>query len=175
MVGLRRPRLRANLSSVDYLVPISNEDALRWVLRTQQTAVPKLRERAAADLKPRDRILVYASRGCFRNPTRDRGRVIAEARVLAPPTRLDPPVIFGGRIYSVGFRFRIEYLAKKHHGVELAPLIASLATFPDPASWSARLRSALVRLTPADAKSLSQLLREVAEPYPAALDSYSKS
>jgi hypothetical protein len=160
------------LPIVDYLLPIADREPLLWIVRTQQTALPAYRASEAASLQPGDRLLLYTTRGCFRNPTRDRGRVIAIASVSERPRVRQPPVNFRGRDFTVGLRFRIERLAPMREGVELAPLVRQLATFPDPRSWSVRLRRALVPLVADDGDFLVRALEEVAAEYPQALNTY---
>lgn len=156
----------------DYLLPVADRDALRWIVREQRTALPAHRRLEAERTQPSDRIFLYATRGCFRNPRRDRGRIFGVAEITRPAETLRRPVIFGDRSYNIGLDFQIELLARMRTGVELAPLVSKLATFPDKASWSARLRRALVPLARGDASILLRELRKVALPYPAALDTY---
>ena len=111
--------------------------------------------------------------GCFRNPTRDRGRVIGRAVVVAPAQRARPVPTFGGREYPLVVELAIESLAPLREGVELAPLVPKLrATFPDPATWSVRMRRALVPLDEGDATVIERELRGVAVEYGAARPTY---
>ena len=73
------------VTMASYLLPISDREPLIWILREQKTALPRYRRRDAERLTTGDRILLYTTRGCFRNPTRDRGRVIGVAREEAGP------------------------------------------------------------------------------------------
>jgi hypothetical protein len=156
----------------DYLLPIADREPLAWILGEQRTAFSAAREREASRLGPGDRLFLYATRGCFRNPTRDRGRVIGSAEVVAAPARLDRPARFGEREFPLGVELRIQTLARRHAGVELAPLVERLHAFPDPRSWSARMRRALVPLDAHDARLIGRELRRVAQPYPAELRTY---
>jgi hypothetical protein len=156
----------------NYLLPIADREPLAWILDEQRTAFPSHRAREAEQLKPGDTLLLYTTRGCFRNPTRDRGRIVGDATVTERSGALRTPIHFGGREYPIGVRFRIERLAPRSTGVELSPLVPRLASFPDPSTWSARMRRALVPLTHEDAEFLSRELARVADPYPEALSSY---
>lgn len=153
-------------------MPISDREPLRWVLREQRTALPAARSRDAGALLPGDQLLIYVTRGCFRNPTRDRGRVAGLATVRGRPGRLRRPVRVGEREFHLAIPPEIELLAPARQGVELAPLVGQLESFPDPRSWSARLRRSLVPLTEKDARLLVSKLRALADPYPEALSSY---
>lgn len=124
------------------------------------------------ELKRGDRLLLYTTRGCFHNPTRDRGRIVGLATVTAKSAALRRPVRFGDREYNVGIPFRIERLAPRREGVELAPFVPHLTSFPNPRAWSGRMRRALVPLTPEDAEFLLGELEQIALPYPEALAGY---
>lgn len=155
-----------------YLLPIADREPLAWILSEQRTAFPAHRAAEARRLAPADRLFLYATRGCFRDPTRDRGRVIASARVLEAAIELHEPAVFGGRSYPIGVRLEVESLASRADGVELAPLVHGLHAFPDPRSWSARMRRALVPLDQHDADLIAGRLAAVAQPYPRRLGSY---
>jgi hypothetical protein len=156
-----------------YLLPIADREALAWIVREQRTAFGEHRARDADRLEPGDVLLLYTTRGCFRNPTRDRGRLIGRATVTARAKRLEDAVVFSAGEFPYLVEFRIELLAPRREGVELAPLVKRLPeTFPDAATWSVRLRRALVSLASADARLLERELGRVASPYPDALSSY---
>lgn len=149
-----------------YLLVLGERDALAWVLTTERMAFPEVRARDAAALAPGVRLLLYATRGCFHNPSRDRGRVIGRGRVTTAVEGLDPPVVLAGREFTTGCRIALDALAPFGSGVELAPLVPRLATFPAPSTWSASMRRPLVPLVDADAAHLVHLLA----PYERSLD-----
>jgi hypothetical protein len=155
-----------------YLLPIADREPLGWILSEQRTAFPAGRTHEAQRLNVGDRLFLYSTRGCFRNPTRDRGRVIGIAAVTDRAAELEEPVRFGDRQFPIGVTLVIESLAPLREGVELAPLIERLDAFPDSQSWSARMRRALVPLPPRDAALLERKLRRVARPYPKELETY---
>jgi hypothetical protein len=85
---------------------------------------------------------------------------------LSPPT-------FGGIEYPHVVKLDIESLAPFRGGVELARLVPRLeATFPDPATWSVRMRRALVLLHTEDAELIAAELAKVAGPYADAARNY---
>jgi hypothetical protein len=155
-----------------FLLPIADREPLAWILAQQRTAFPAGRVREAQLLRRGDRLFLYSTRGCFHNPTRDRGRIIGVAIVTANAEELEEPVRFGGREFPIGVKLRIQLLAPLRQGVELAPLVERLDAFPDPQSWSARMRRALVPLASRDAGRLERELNKVAVPYPRELKSY---
>src|SRR4051794_35346432 len=165
------PASRARNSA--YLLILGHRAGLEWVMRNSRMAFTEERAKDGAGLAVGDRLFLYATRGCFRNPTRDRGRVIGEASVVSPPAELDEPVRFGEHEFLVGVSLRIETLAPRFSGVELAPLVERLHAFPERGSWSARMRRALVPLDEHDARLLERELRRAALPYPSELASYS--
>jgi hypothetical protein len=127
----------------------------------------------AAVLESGDLLLLYTTRGCFHNPTRDRGRVIGEAAVESDVKALDPQVELSGRKFTTGCRISVSRLAPAREGIELAPLVPKLRAFPDPESWSTRMRRPLVPLPPTDVKFLRRRLQRIAVDDPASvIDGY---
>jgi hypothetical protein len=114
----------------------------------------------------------YTTRGCFRNPTRDRGRLIGIARVASAPRQTSRPVSFGGRAFPIEIKLRIDCLAELGRGVELAPLVERLTSFPNKKAWAVYLRRALVPLAEDDAALLETALDSVCGTYSKAALSY---
>jgi hypothetical protein len=156
-----------------FLLVLGEREALAWVLDTEQMAFTSNRSREAAALQPGDRLLLYTTRACFHNPRRDRGRVIGEATVESEVKTLERQVELSGRRFITGCRISIRRLAPARQGVEIAPLVPKLQAFPDPASWSARMRRPLVTLPHADMRLLLTKLEQVATDDPASvIDNY---
>jgi hypothetical protein len=155
-----------------YLLPIADREPLVWIVAAQRTAFATHRARDAARLQAGDRLFLYTARGCFHNPTRDRGRVAGLATVRAEPAPLAEPVRFGEREYALGLDLAIDVLAPPRGGVELAPLVPELDSFPNKDAWSATMRRSLVPLTDRDAERLERELRPLAAPYADAAAAY---
>lgn len=151
---------------------LGERTALAWVLAEQRMAFPAYRMREARALREGDALLLYTTRGCFHNPTRDRGRVMGEGIVASPVEVLSRPVMFNDREFSLGCRLTIERLAPFGRGVELALFVDRLRAFPDPRSWSARMRRALVPLPAADLRLLRRRLEPQLIARAAALPTY---
>jgi len=100
-----------------YLLPIADREPLAWILREQRTAFGEHRAREARALAIGDVLFLYTTRGCFRNPTRDRGRVIERATVTAAARRARRPPSFGGRDFPYVVELRIESLAPLREGL----------------------------------------------------------
>jgi hypothetical protein len=155
-----------------YLLVIGERVALGWVLREQRMAFPPNRAPDARSLSVGDELLLYATRGCFHNPTRDRGRVIAESRVTGEVDEMPEPIVLAGREFTLGCPISVRRLAPLGEGVELAPLVLELDSFASKTGWAMALRRPLLRLTRSDATSLRQRLRAVAGPFEDALPAY---
>jgi hypothetical protein len=158
--------------SGDHLIIISDRVALGWVLSNERMAFPRHRAREVSRVRSSDRLLIYTTRGCFHNPTRDRGRVIALARATSSVRQLRRPVILVGRTFELGLSFELEALAPLGTGVELAPLVSTLSVFRNKEAWGATLRRPLIVLPPRDAAKLSRLVFKVAEEPSAVIGKY---
>jgi hypothetical protein len=156
----------------DYLLPIADRDALSWIVSEQRTALGAHRSREAQSIDAGDRLFLYTTRGCFHNPTRDRGRVIGIAFVTDRAHTLTEPVRFGERAYPLEIRFQIDSLAPLRDGVELVPLLHRLDSFPKRRGWSMHLRRALVPLSPHDATVIARALDGIAGRYSETSASY---
>jgi hypothetical protein len=163
------------MSSSYYLVPISDREPLAWILREQRTAFGDNRAREAQSLEVGDVLFLYTTRGCFRNPTRDRGRVIGRATVKSPAQHVSRPPSFGSREFPHVVELEIESLARLREGLELVPIVARLKrTFPDAKSWSVRMRRALVPLDSADATVIARELGPHVVRYADAIGTYDR-
>jgi len=140
--------------SAAYLVVLGDREAIAWVLREQRMAFPATRRAEVARLVPGDRLFLYATRGAWHNPTRDRGRIIGTGTVDGPVEALDGPLEIAGMTFHSGCGLRIGGVVPYPGGVELQPLVPRLAAFPKPHAWSVYLRRALVPLPERDAEIL---------------------
>lgn len=155
-----------------YLVVLGHREAIGWVLREQRMAFPATPRPEVAALDSGDELFLYATRGAWLNPTRDRGRVIAIAHAVSKVRRLDEPVEIAGRSFVSGCDLRVDGLAPYPNGLELQPLVERLAAFPKPQAWSIYLRRALLRLPEPDAAILRGGLAPQLTTHAAALGSY---
>lgn len=156
-----------------YLLILGDRAGLAWVLTHQQMAFRGGAQSSGADaLNAGDELLIYTTRGCFNNPTRDVGRVAGLAVVAEETRTLDRPVAIGRREFSRACRFELRSLAPRGTGVALNEQVDSLEVFPDPASWSAWLRRPLLALPTADANRLKLLLAPLAVAPGDVIDTY---
>jgi hypothetical protein len=145
-----------------YLLVISDRQALAWIISSQRMAFPGRRSASVSCLRANDNLLLYTTRGCFRHPSRDRGRVIAYATVDSEVSVLDMPVEFNGRIFPVGCSLHIQTLTPYGAGVELAEYASRMHIFRNPKSWGIYIRRTLVAIDNHDYCLLQQALGEVA-------------
>jgi hypothetical protein len=131
----------------DFLLVIGDRKPLAWILTDERMAF----SRSSSQLAEGDRLFLYVTRGCFHNPTRDRGRVIGEAKVAGPVRLLPVPVVFGDKEFPFGCELQITGLAARDAGPQLRDMVNRLHRFPDPQTWSAQLRRVLVPLDTHDA------------------------
>jgi len=156
-----------------HLLIISAREPLAWVLENQRMAFPSGRTRESLSLRQGDEVLLYTTRGCFGNSTRDLGRVIGLATLMSDVSTLGEPVFFGERRFTEGCHLRIHGLASFREGVALRELVSALQVFPDPASWSIRLRRASLRLPEPDAALIKRELQPLLKPYGSVVGDYS--
>jgi hypothetical protein len=155
-----------------WLLIVSDRAALAWVLKEQRMAFGANRARAAQRLRVGDLLFLYATRGCFHNPTRDRGRIIGAAQVATEARYLDRPVRIVGREFPIGCELEISELAPLNEGIELAPLVPQLKVFPNPRGWSALIRKPLLELPRVDTRLLEKHLDRVVRPAADVLEGY---
>jgi hypothetical protein len=134
-----------------HLLILGDRDALKWVLRNERMAFEVHRRNDVSRLAVGDTLLIYTTRGCFHNPTRDRGRVIGRAVVTSPVESLQDSVVVMDREFKLGCTFELVALAPRDEGVVLADLVPRLGAFPNKRAWSARMRRPLLTLPPMDA------------------------
>jgi hypothetical protein len=148
----------------DYLLIIGDCDALQWVLNKRRMAFPPHRERLAGELSRGDRVFLYTTRSCWRNPTRDRGRIAGVGRVISEVKLYRRPIEVAGRPFTSGCDVVWDRLAPPREGLELVPLVPRLQVFADTPAWYMQLRRPLLRLTDADGESLARELEPLTEP-----------
>ncbi|MCP2342986.1 hypothetical protein [Actinomadura rupiterrae] len=154
----------------NYLLVVGDREGLAWILKEGRMLLPSKRNRAAGDIRSGDRILIYTSRGCFRNPTRDRGRVIAEVIATSDVAILADELKVAGKIFNRSCSFSIGKMAREGEGVDLAQHVAKLNTFPD--KWHTHIRRTIVPISGQDRDLLMDALERIAIPAEEALPSY---
>ena len=144
-----------------HLVILSERDAIAWVVARKRMAFTADRATAAsAAIAKGDELFLYATRGAFHNPTRDRGRVFGRATATSDVEQLAAPVVLISRTFTHGFSLRLEVLVRPRLGVEIAELVPLLSSFPNEAGWAWKLRRPFLTLTTDDAQLLRRRLRK---------------
>jgi hypothetical protein len=141
-----------------YLSVIGDRVALAWVLKNSVMAFPATHRPEVDRLERGDELFLLTTRGCFKNPTRDRTRIVGTAVVRTPVSLAAEPIELANRTFNRTCDLTIKALAPVLSGVELAPLVDRLQAFPNKQAWSTWLRRPLLELTPADAEFLRPLL-----------------
>jgi hypothetical protein len=148
-----------------HLLILGDRDAIAWVVSRRRMAfTPDRASAASAAISKDDELFLYATRGAFHNPTRDRGRIFGSAHATSGVEQLSTPVALLGREFTHGLTFELRVLAPPLHGVELAELVPRLSSFPNKTGWAMSLRRPLLTLTSEDARLIRQRLKaEVGE------------
>jgi hypothetical protein len=147
-----------------WLVILGHREAIYWVMSNQRMAFPPHRLTSAERLAPGDALLFYATRGAWRNPTRDRGRIFAAGTVRTRVRKLSSSLELAGRSFTSWCDLSIVAVAPYPTGVELAPIINKLDAFPNREAWAARLRRPLLHLGERDFDLLSAAFEEEVAP-----------
>lgn len=142
-----------------YMAVVGDRKPLAWVLEQEKIAFPEQRYRHTfPHLKADDVVYLYATRGAFRNPSRDRGRVIARTVLTAELSRLENPVRFD-RPMPYQAPIIVEALAPLGQGLDLSSVIDIMTTFPIPERWAVYLRRSVLPITDGDARLFDQALK----------------
>lgn len=155
-----------------YLLVLADREAIAWVLREQRMAFPSTPRAEVRSLTAGDRLYLYTTRGAWRNPTRDRGRVIGVAEVLDAVRVFDEPIEIAGRSFLSGCRLVIGGVVPYPGGVELQPLVSRLSAFPNSHAWSVYLRRPLVALSDRDVAILDSQVAPLTKPRKEVLPTY---
>ena len=107
-----------------------------------------------------DQVLLYTTRGVFRNTVRDLGRVVGTAEIASPVAPLASQRQIAGRVYTSGCELKITGLAPLGDGVVLANIVEQLEVFqPYPQTWSARMRRSILPLPSRDVEVIFAQLK----------------
>jgi hypothetical protein len=131
-----------------HLLILGHPAGLGWVLSHAKMAFNDRRLYQARKLRPDDRLLLYASKRAFGSAKR--GLVIGEAKVKRNVHELDRPVSVAGLPYRHIVDISLESLTPFGDGVDLSAYLDDLELFPDPRSWTSRIRRTVVPLSDQD-------------------------
>jgi hypothetical protein len=148
-----------------FLLLLGTPEGLAYVLRERRMAFPPTRP---IRLEVANQVLLYTTRGVFRRPPRDLGRVVGTGEIASPVVPLASQRQIAGRVYTSGCELKITGLAPLGEGVVLASIVEQLEVFqPYPQAWSARMRRSILPLPPRDVEvifaQLEPTLRDPSE------------
>lgn len=156
-----------------YLLVLAEREAIRWVLLNGRMAFPSKPRREVSALKPGDELVLLTTRGAYKNPTRDRTRIIGTATVLDKVAEIVPPVEISGRTFESGCQIKIETLAPYSTGPEVGPLVPRIHELSGHKAWGMLLRRPLVPVTGSEVALLKHALQDHLGDLHAALQTYS--
>lgn len=141
-----------------WLFVIGEENALHWVLAEKRMAFRG--HVNTTRLKPGDLIVVYATRGCWHNPTRDRGQVAAVGTIASPVVAA--PVEVSGEIMPHSCDLAFEVVLPERHGLPFDTLVARLPLTRSRTHWGPMLRRTIVGLSDTDVKVIRTAIHKAA-------------
>jgi hypothetical protein len=157
--GARRKRQESPVPT--HLVILGEREAIAWVLTSERVAFPPARAASAiATVRAGDTLLLYSTRSAFHNPNRDRGLVFGKAVATSDVAPLAKELVIADRAFSTGCTLRLEGVAARRTGVDLAQLIPRLESFPNKRGWPMMLRRPHLTLTPRDARLIQRQLAQ---------------
>ena len=145
-----------------WLVAFGEIDGLRWVLKHSRMAFSEGLAWRASRIRPGDQLVLYATRGAFHNPTRDRSQLAGLARATSPVRRLRRPVQIRGRDYVVACDIQVTVSLPERQGVDFAPFVRKLEFIRRKNVWGQYLRAGLVPISRDDGRFLEREVRKAA-------------
>jgi hypothetical protein len=133
-----------------WLFVIGEREALRWVLGSREMAF-----RAHVDtsrLAPGDDVVIYATRGCWHNPGRDRSQAVAVG-TIASAIRASA-VDVAGEAMPRRCSLDLEVVLAERAGVPFNDLVGRLDLTRGRAHWGMAMRRTIVSLTGRDVATI---------------------
>lgn len=145
--------------SVNWIFVIGERRALDWVLGTETMA---FREHVRTSLiRPRDNVVVYASRGTWHNPTRDSSQVAAIGQVTSEVRRARARV--GEELMPQRCNLRLTAQLPSRQGLPFAPLVDRLDFIRKKATWGGSMRRTVIGISDADFALIDAAFRTYAQ------------
>jgi hypothetical protein len=145
-----------------HLLVLGHTAGLAWVLANERMAFNDNRLSQARKLEPGDGLLLYVTKAVFGNSGPKSGLIVGDATVRSKVHQPRQPVTVAEISYAHVVNFSLQGLAPLGEGVALSAHLDSLELFPDPRTWTSRIRRTVVPLPERDASFLSSLLAPVA-------------
>lgn len=131
---------------VSWLFVIADRAALHWVLSQQRMAFRS--HVHTHGLTVGDDVVVYATRGCWHNPTRDRAQVAAIGKIASSVK--ERPIDVAGEGLARHCRLRLEIVLPEREGFPFSDLVDRLRLTRGRSHWGPLLRRTIVALDPGD-------------------------
>lgn len=133
-----------------WLVVLGEAEGLRWVIDSKKMAFTEARCRLAAEIRSRDDVILYVTRGAFHNPTRDEPQLAGLMRVRSGASLLDPPLDLAGRTFHCQVGLTPVIVLPERRGVPIRPIVKQLQLVKRPEVWGQYFRSSLLEISAAD-------------------------
>ena len=156
-----------------HLVTLAHSNGALWVLREGKMAFTDGSAMAGKRMKRGDRVLLYATKSCWKSYSREGGGLIfGEALVLNDVDKFRDPARIAGLRFPWGCHLFIETLSPFGSGVSLADHVNELNLIKDRKPWSVAIRKSPVTLEMEDAALLTRQFSAIARPFDEVIDSY---
>jgi len=133
---------------------IGEAEALDWVLTEERMAFRA--HVKTVELAVGDRVAIYASRGTWHNPTRDRAQLAAIGSISRSVAEKE--IAVGSETMPAWCELSFSMKLPSRDGVEFAPLVPRLSFITKKESWGTALRRTIVRLPERDLAVLEKAL-----------------
>lgn len=133
---------------------IGEAEALEWVLREKKMAFRS--HVRTSELAVGDRVAIYASRGCWHNPTRDRAQLAAVGVIRTSISQGSIDV--GPETMPAWCDLSLTACLPSRQGLEFAPLTPRLSFINNKQAWGASLRRTIVRVPEKDLDLMEKAL-----------------
>ncbi len=141
-----------------WMIVLGDRDAISWVVASRRMA---FREHVPTnELRVGDQVLLYSTRGAFKNPTRDEPQIFAAGFFAS---RVEHSrVAVAGETFTKWCRLEITHLLPPREGIGFRPFVPRLRFIKNKETWPAALRRTLIRLPERDFKVLARALEREA-------------
>jgi hypothetical protein len=142
-----------------WLFVIGDGDSLRWVLGKRRMAFRA--HVKTSHLSPGDATVIYATRGCWHNPTRDRAQILAIGSIASPIR--NKPVGVAGETMPQYCDLVFDVVLPERGGVPFTGLVEQLSLTKGRANWGPLLHRTIVSIGDGDVAAIRGAVERVAQ------------
>lgn len=135
---------------------------LQWVLEHSEMAFTEHQALRASQAQTGDQVVLFVTRGAFRNPTRDTSRLAGLVEVSGS-LRKRKPVQLGEREFRRVIPFKPIHLFEERTGPAVSPLVEQLERVKNPKAWGQYFRQSPIQLSEHDYKIFDRAIRNWAK------------